>query len=174
MVRILSFFVQWFLVPGIIVCIFFLSLIITSVVEQISVKISAKAGIWAGILLFIIFVINFMESTCLPELGLETLPGLRVTPSVISLGGGFIFLWFLRILVSTRLVGVITLIITTVSLIALFAYIFLTEYHILILYTSFGTALGILIHIVLFPNSIKIFFENKDQKKKNVKYLKEI
>jgi hypothetical protein len=59
----------------------------------------------------------------------------------------------------TRLVGIITLLLSAISTSALFTYFFIIDLRIWILYLTLGSALGILLHIVFFPASVKEIFE---------------
>jgi uncharacterized membrane protein YfcA len=78
-----------------------------------------------------------------------------IVPLGSGLGAGFVFLWLVRQLVPTRLVGLLTLMLAATSTSAVFTYIFIGNLRVQVLYCTLGTALGILLHVVLFPSSIE-------------------
>ncbi len=79
---------------------------------------------------------------------------MQLLPLGWGLTTGFVFLWIVRHAVLTRLVGLITLMLAGSSTSAIFTYIFIDSLRVSVLYWTLGTALGILLHIVLFPASI--------------------
>ena len=66
----------------------------------------------------------------------------------------------------TRLVGLITLMLAGSSTSAIFTYIFIDSLRVSVLYWTLGTALGILLHIVLFPASIAHIFPVGERKER--------
>jgi len=79
-------------------------------------------------------------------------------PLTGGLVAGFVFLGLVRIAVPTRLVGLITLTLAGTSTSALFTYVFINSLRVSVLYCALGSALGILLHIVLYPASIGPIF----------------
>ena len=61
-------------------------------------------------------------------------------------------------MIPTRLVGLITLLLAATSTSSLFTYVFINSVRVSVLYWVLGTALGILLHIVLFPASVRDIF----------------
>ncbi len=157
--------VQWVILSLIMFVIFALAWIIASSTKTAELRVSSWAGFWAGELTFVIYVVSQLGQIREPELRYVPLPGLQLLPLGWGLTAGFVFLWVVRHAVPTRLVGIITLMLGSTSTSALFTYIFIDSLRVSVLYWTLGAALGILLHIVLFPTSIVHIFppgEGKD------------
>lgn len=150
--------VQWVIVPCIMLALFVFALIVAGSVRESELKASAWAGFWAGLVVFVIYVVSQLNSIREPDFEFSTLPGLLFAPMILGLVVGFIFLWLVRAMIPTRLVGLITLLLATTSTSALFTYVFINSLRVSVLYWVLGTALGILLHIVLFPASVRDIF----------------
>jgi hypothetical protein len=129
-------------------------------------KVSSQAGIWAAFLLLIIFIIYQLKHIVIPTFDIEPLPEILIIPMAFGFGSGFLFFWFVRFLISTRLSGILTLILSLASISALFTYFFLETLKPIVLYCTLGIAIGILLHIILFPKSIKAFLESETSNNK--------
>src|ERR1700679_4054394 len=70
--------------------------------------------------------------------------GLQLVPLGWGLTTGFVFLWIVRHAVPTRLVGLITLMLAGSSTPAIFTYIFIDSLRVSLLFSTLGTAVGIL------------------------------
>jgi hypothetical protein len=116
---------------------------------------SAWAGFWAGLVILVLYIVSQSSRMRGPDLDISTLPGLQPAPLLIGLTAGFVFLWMVRFLVPTRVVGLVTLLLSATSTCALFSYVFIDSLRLSVLYASLGAALGILLHIVVFPASLK-------------------
>jgi hypothetical protein len=150
--------VQWVILPLIMCAIFALAWIIAGSAKSAELKVSSWAGFWAGLLSFVIYVVSQLGEIREPNLQYKPLPGLQLLPLGWGLTTGFVFLWIVRHAVPTRLVGLITLMLAGSSTSAIFTYIFIDSLRVSVLYWTLGTALGILLHIVLFPASIAHIF----------------
>lgn len=158
--------VQWVILPLIMCAIFTFAWIIASSARTAELRVSSWAGFWAGLLSFVIYVVSQLSHIREPDLHYAALPGLQLLPLGWGLTTGFVFLWIVRHAVPTRLVGLITLMLAGSSTSAIFTYIFIDSLRVSVLYWTLGTALGILLHIVLFPASIAHIFplgERKDR-----------
>ena len=158
--------VQWVILPLIMCAIFTFAWIIAGSARTAELRVSSWAGFWAGLLSFVIYVVSQLSQIREPNLHYVALPGLQFLPLGWGLTTGFVFLWIVRHAVPTRLVGLITLMLAGSSTSAIFTYIFIDSLRVSVLYWTLGTALGILLHIVLFPASIAHIFpvgERKDR-----------
>jgi hypothetical protein len=158
--------VQWVILPLIMCAIFAFAWIIASSARTAELRVSSWAGFWAGLLTFVIYVVSQLGQIREPTLHYAALPGLQLLPLGWGLTTGFLFLWLVRHAVQTRLVGLLTLMLAGSSTSAIFTYIFIDTLRVSVLYWTLGTALGILLHIVLFPSSIAHIFplcEKKDR-----------
>jgi hypothetical protein len=115
---------------------------------------------------FVIYVVSQLGQIREPELRYVPLPGLQLLPLGWGVTAGFLFLWIVRHAVPTRLVGLITLLLTGTSTSALFTYIFIDSLKVSVLYWTLGAALGILLHIVLFPASVVHIFPPGERKER--------
>ncbi len=153
--EIISVVVTWGIVPGILLAVLFFSVIIIRSTSQDERGTSAKAGFWAGILLMIVFVISRWHMIKSPTFSLNPLPSLNLESAGIGFIIGFLFLWIVRFLLPTRMVGLISLILSAAGTTGLYAYVFIENLRRTILFLALGIAFGALLHIVLFPNSIR-------------------
>jgi hypothetical protein len=166
MAPLISATVQWGILPLIMIAIFVFAWIIASSARSAELRVSSWAGFWAGLLSFVIYVVSLLAQIREPNFRYALLPGLQLLPLGWGLTTGFVSLWIVRHAVPTRLVGIITLMLAGSSTSAVFTYIFIDSLRVSVLYWTLGTALGILLHIVLFPTSIAYIFplgERKDR-----------
>jgi hypothetical protein len=150
--------VQWVILPMIMCAIFTFAWIIASSAKTAELRVSSWVGFWAGLLTFVVYVVSQLGQIQEPKLRFETLPGMQFLELGWGLTTGFMFLWIVRHAVPTRLVGLLTLMLAGLSTSALFTYVFINPARVSVLYWTLGTALGILLHIVLFPTSIAHIF----------------
>jgi hypothetical protein len=146
--------VQWVILPTIMLAIFAFAWIIASSAKTPELRISSWAGLWAGLLTFVVYVVSQLGRIDDRVLQFADLPGVQFFPLGLGLTSGLVFLWIVRYAVPTRLVGLLTLMLASSSTSALFTYFFINSQRVGVLYWSLGTALGILLHISLFPRAI--------------------
>jgi hypothetical protein len=159
MTPIISTVIQWVILPLIMFALFAFAWIIASTARSAELKVSSWAGFWAGLVTFVIYVVSQLGHIREPDLHFSALPGFLLLPLGWGLGAGFVFLWTVRHAVPTRLVGLITLMLAASSTSAVFTYIFIDSLRVSVLYWTLGSALGILLHIVLFPTSVEHIFK---------------
>jgi hypothetical protein len=153
--------VHWVILPSIMIAVFVFGWAIASNTNTPELKASAWAGIYAGLVTFVIYVVGQLNLIQDPDLRLTLRPGLLLRPFCEGLGGGFVFLGLVRFTLPTRLVGVLTLMLSAASTSALFTYVFLPPLRDTVLYWTLGVAMGILLHIVLFPGSVRRILADK-------------
>jgi hypothetical protein len=153
--QIISAVVNWGIVPGVLLAVLFFSIIIVRCTSQDDRGTSAKAGFWAGILLMIGFVISRWHTVKSPAFTLKPMPSLNLESAGLGLIMGFLFLWIVRFLLPTRMVGLTSLILSAASTSGLYAYVFVESLRGTILFLALGIAFGALLHIVLLPSSIR-------------------
>ncbi len=163
--EITSVVVNWGIVPAIILSALFFNIIIVRRTLQDERGTSARAGFWAGILLMIVFVISQWHTVKSPAFSLNSLPSLNLELAGIGLIIGFLFLWIVRFILPTRMVGLISLILSAASTSGLYAYVFIESFRGTILFLALGIAFGALLHIVLFPSSIRVERPSDSQEK---------
>ena len=157
--EIVTFVIQWVVVPCIMLALLIFAKVIVGSVRDQQIRVSARAGFWGGLIVFVTYVVSQLNAIRTPRFDFFELPGLLIVPIIFGLIVGFLFLWLLRIALPTRLVGFITLLLSATSTSALFSYVFINYLRVIILYWTLGTALGILLHIVLFPTSVLDLFD---------------
>ena len=151
--------IPWLIVPTILLALFLFSVNILTKIKEPEHKVSANAGFWAGLILFVIYIVSQFQNVKKPRFEFSSFPGLDFIPLFLGFLVGFFFLSLVRFLLPTRFVGVTTLLLSAASLIALFNFIFIESLRSTTLYTALGVALGIQIHLVLFPSSIRRLWE---------------
>jgi hypothetical protein len=159
MAPIISTIVQCVILPLIMFAVFVFGWIIAHSARTPELKVSSWAGLWAGQVTFVVYVVSQLGQIREPNLRAAPLPGLLPLPLGWGLAAGFVFLWLVRHAMPTCLVGLITLMLTASSTSAMFTYVFLDSLRVSVLYATLGTALGILLHIVLFPASVEHIFK---------------
>jgi len=163
--EITSLVVNWVIVLAIILSALGFSITIVRRTHQDERGTSARAGFWAGFLLTIFFVISQWHTVKTPTFSLKFLPSLNLGSAGIGLIIGFLFLWIVRFLLPTRMVGFISLILSAASTSGLYAYVFMESLRGIILFLALGIAFGALLHIILFPNSIRVERPSDSQEK---------
>ncbi|MCX7902836.1 MAG: hypothetical protein N2483_11310, partial [Burkholderiaceae bacterium] len=83
---------------------------------------------------FVVYVVSQLGAMRNPRFDLYELPGLLITPMLFGAIIGFVFLWLVRITLPTRLVGLLTLVLSAVSTSALFSYVFINYLRVIVLY----------------------------------------
>ena len=161
--EIISLIVLWGVVPAIFVALLIFGMIIVRRTSYDERRTSAKAGFWAGFVLFIGYVISQSHTLKMPASIFHYLPELDLLPTAIGLMIGFLFLWGVRFLLLTRMVGLVSLILSALSASGLYSYIFIDTLRSKILFLALGFAFGALLHIVLFPSSTKIDRETEKE-----------
>jgi len=159
----ISLIVLWGVVPAIFVAVFIFGIIIVKRTAYDERRTSARAGFWAGLVLFIGYVISQSHTLKMPASIFRYLPELDLLPAAIGFVIGFLFLWGVRFLLLTRMVGLVSLILSAVSTSGLYSYVFIDTLRDKMLFAALGFAFGALLHIVIFPSSIKIDREIEKQ-----------
>ncbi len=153
--RIISLLVHWVVVPCVLLGIFGFSIAIVGRTPKGPVRTSANAGFWAGLLLFVIYIVSQLGKLKEPNLNFTNLPGIELIPTAIGLVLGFLFLWGVRFIAPSPMVGLLSLVLSAASLSALYSYIFIESLRSAMLFLTLGAALGALLHVVFFPQSIR-------------------
>jgi uncharacterized metal-binding protein len=154
--EIISLIVLWGIVPAILLALLIFGMVIVRRTSYDERRTSARAGFWAGLVLFIGYVISQSHTLKMPASFFRYLPALDPVSAAIGFIVGFLFLWGVRFLLLTRMVGLVSLILSAVSTSSLYSYIFIDALRNKILFLALGFAFGALLHMVFFPSSIKI------------------
>jgi len=150
----------WVIIPLIILSMLIFSLVIVARVTMPDSKVSVRAGLLAGLVLFVIYVVSQLQSIHVPNLSSYS-PHFNLLSVLVLLIGfvvGFFFLWGIRIVAPTRLVGLLTLILSSASLSALFSYFFASNIRDITLFFALSTVFGILVHVMFFPKTLREIF----------------
>jgi hypothetical protein len=112
---------------------------------------SSRAGFWAGLVIFVVFVISQLGLVRTPDLNPSALPQLELLPLLGGALVGFVILFMVRIIKADALMGIVTLLLSAASSIALFSYIFMAGARNGMGYLALGTVFGALLFVVFFP-----------------------
>ena len=112
---------------------------------------SSRAGFWAGLVIFVVFVISQLHLARAPDLSLNQLPQLELLPLLVGALVGFNILLVARLIRAEALLGIVTLLLSAASSIALFSYIFMAGARNGMSYLALGTVFGALLFVVFFP-----------------------
>ncbi|MCS6847400.1 MAG: hypothetical protein RMN52_06770 [Anaerolineae bacterium] len=149
------FVVQWLVVPCIMIALFIYARAIVRALSERESKTSANAGFWAGLIILAIFVISQLDAIRNFQFSHDELQELLVLPMMLGAIVGFVFMHLVRLVIPTRLVGLLTLVLSATSSSALFSYVFMNNLRVILLHGTLGIALGSLLYIVLFPAAMR-------------------
>lgn len=153
--RIISLIAHWVVIPCILVSIFVFAIAIVGRSPRGLLRTSANAGFWAGLVVFVIYVVSQLDRLNQPSFDINYSTGIKLIPMMIGLGLGFVFLWAVRYIEPSPVVGLLSLVLSAASLSALYSYIFIERLRTEMLFLTLGTALGALLHVVFFPQSVR-------------------
>ncbi len=151
---ILGVAVQWMIVPLILLSVFNMARRLAKTATNPDLKASAWAGLWAGLVIFVIIVSSQLQDMRAASFGPGSFPGLSSTPLILGLILGFLILLGVRRSAPTRMIGLITMLLSSASTSALYSYVFIVDMRGPLLYSTLGLAFGVLVHIALFPASV--------------------
>lgn len=156
--EIISALTYWFVVPMIILSLFMFALSILSNAPNKEAKTSAEAGLWSGIILFIMYVITQLDILGQIDFSNMELVRIQFWPVLAGMGAGFVIILAIRLLMPSRQVGIVVLFLVTISTCSFYSYIFLADIRNVVLCASLGFGLGALLHVIVFPSSLKHLF----------------
>jgi hypothetical protein len=133
MTPVISTIIEWVILPSIMFALFGFAWLIASTARAAELKVSSWAVLWAGLVTFVIYVVSQLGRIREPNLHFAALPGLMFVPLGWGLGTGFAFLWLVRYILPTRLVGLMTLMLAASSTSAMFTYIFIDSLRVSVL-----------------------------------------
>jgi hypothetical protein len=150
--------VQWIIVPLILLSVFNMARRLAKTAKEPDLKASAWAGLWAGLVIFVIIVASQLQDMRAADFGPGFFPRLSSTPLILGFILGFLILLGVRRSAPTRMIGLITMLLSSASSSALFSYVFMVDMRGPLLYSTLGLAVGVLVHITIFPASINAMF----------------
>lgn len=134
----------WLIVPGIM-----LGWLLYAMSKARTV--SARAGFGAGLVIFVVYVISQLALVRAPDFSTNQFPQLELLPLATGALIGFIILLGVRLVKADALSGMVTLLLSAASSIALFSYIFMAAMRNSMGYLALGTVFGALLFVVFFP-----------------------
>jgi len=160
-----SFVVYWLVVPLIFLRLLSFANEIKDIAKDNEQKGSARVGFWAGILIAVVYISWKLkeghDSFNPPIFNLNNVGiGICISCSIIGL------IWlvnpkmagmknpFLNLIQRAKF-GIVTLILSAISLSALFSYIFIDSSRDPIFNVTLGSAIGILLSLVFFPKTLE-------------------
>ena len=152
--------IEWCIVPVILAIILFFSLFIfPDQKADYKVKISARAGKWAGLIVLVLFIVSQKNrelsiSFKIPEYDFA------IFPTLISSIIGFVSAWGLDQIKHSRVVGIFVLALVGSTSITLYSYIFISNVRSLVVFFALGVMFGVLLHEIIFPESMQSKIEN--------------
>jgi hypothetical protein len=150
----ITFGVEWVLIPLIMAGLVVVARSMVTRAEEPDRRTSARAGWWAGLLLFVIYFIQALPSFRVPGPAAEGGIALDIVAIVVGAGLGFGILWALSFLSAARVLGFVVLLLTFAGLASLHTYLFLEGRGEWFIAGVLGTALGALLHMIVFPRSL--------------------
>jgi len=164
---VLTFILLWLIIPSIMAGLVLMGRSIVKRAVEGENKVTARAGWWAGLVLFVIYFIYKMPSFQVPEIIIDRTLELNLRGVILGTLVGFVFLWILKICISTRVVGFIILFLVFSGTSFLYSYFFIRTFNDFLLSSTLGIAFGVLLHIIVMPKSIQdIFADQKSKKEK--------
>jgi hypothetical protein len=150
----ITFGVEWIVIPLIMAGLVVVARSMVTRADGPDRSVAARAGWWAGLLLFVMYFIQSLPSFQTP--GEATHGGVALDVWAIAGGAamGFGILWALSFLSAARVVGFVVLLLTFAGLASLHTYLFLEGRGEWFIAAVLGTALGALLHMIVFPGSL--------------------
>ncbi|HCU93249.1 MAG TPA: hypothetical protein DHU96_11155 [Actinobacteria bacterium] len=144
-----------FIVPGIMLVMFGVGIYLSAKVPQ-QFRLSAVAGLCAGLVAFAVYVVSSFTKFQAPALNVTSLPSFHWVPTIIGAVMGFAMLRVLQYLkLNAGLLGLFILVLIASSSIAAFSYFFASPLRDFAIYFALSTAVGMLLHVMLFPERIR-------------------
>lgn len=147
--------VEWILVPLIMVGLVVLARSMTTRAEEGERFVSARAGGWAGLVLFLIYFLHALPSFRPPGPDVEVGMSVNIAGTLFGAAVGITILKGLSMLAPDRIVGVVVLLLTFAGLSSFHSYIFLEATNDFFLAAVLGAALGALLYMMAFPQSVE-------------------
>ena len=145
----------WAIVPGVMIAMFLLGGLMTAGLKDADNKLSARAGFWAGLIVFVVYVINKLSTLPASALNFDWRPDFDFLYVLMGAAVGFVFLMIVSVLRSTKGVGIVTLILSAASSLALFNYFFDADMRNTVMFFSLGALFGVLMFVVIFPQRLR-------------------
>jgi hypothetical protein len=147
--------VVYFLAPGIMLIMLAAGVVLALRVPQ-RFRVPAVAGLCAGLVGFVIYVVSSSKGFQAPTDTVTTLPGFHWLPTTLGLLLGFGILRLLEFLaLNSGLFGLFILILILSSSVAVYSYFFPSPLRDFTILFALSAAVGMLLHIMLFPNRIR-------------------
>ncbi|GAA1633533.1 hypothetical protein ACFQY4_16900 [Catellatospora bangladeshensis] len=143
------------IIPCILFALFVIALLLPGGAKNHESKVSGWAGFWAGLVVFALYVVTVAGRIQLPQFQVGGFPSFHLGGFALGLITGYALPHIMWIVRPTRLLGILTLIISATTLIALFNYLFYTGVRGFVIYFTLSVLLGGLLHLVFHPGVIR-------------------
>lgn len=160
----LTVVVLWLVVPIILFGVVLLASSIVSRTSEGEHRLSVRAGFWAGLVAFVAFVAYEIDSFHIPDFTKAASLHLSLIYFFLAIAFGYLFLFFLKKFIPTRLGGFIVFILVFTGASSLFSYFFVQAINHILLSATLGVALGALIHMIVAPKYVYDIFAKTEQK----------
>lgn len=149
----ITLFVGWVFAPAMMLGSVALSRITAERLLSREDRIAARAGWWAGVLLFVLYFLYQFPGFEVPQLFVSPRLELNLIGATSGLLAGFLILRSLNVLMETKVYPFLLLLLSFGGAAAWYHYVFVGTYNALLLSVCLGIALGLLLHVALFPHS---------------------
>ena len=157
--QISSFVIFWLIVPVMMIGLIFASRSIIKRSSKGENKIGAEAGFWGGFILFIIYFIYQLPLFKASEISIDKIHETNVWGALLGLFLGLVLLLILKKVLSTNMIGFVTLILTFCGMASTYSYLFIRTFNDVLLPGILGIAFAVLLYIVVMPKSLHEFFD---------------
>ena len=147
--------VVYFVAPHIMLIMLVAGIVLALKVPQ-RFRVPAVAGLCAGLVCFVIYVVSSSKGFEAPTVTVMTLPGFHWLPTILGLLLGFgVFSLLEALHLNSGLFGLFILILITSSSVAVYSYFFPSSLRDFTILFALSAAVGVLLHIMLFPKRIR-------------------
>ena len=156
-----SFVILWIIVPVIMIGMVFSSRSIVKRTAKGQNKVGAEAGFWGGFILFIIYFIYKLPLFRISEISIDKIYPPNIFGTLIGLFIGLILLLILKKIISTKMIGFVTLLLNFCGMASTYSYFFIRTYNDILLPAFLGIAFAVVLYIIVSPKSLHDFFDQK-------------
>jgi len=161
--QVLKFIVFWIIVPMIMILLIIIEKRIAETLENTKNQLSARAGWWGGLILSVFYIVSQFPSYSPPSLLFDISMKTSLLGGLCGIVIGFVHLWVFKLLTSTRVIGILTLLFTLVGSVFLISYFFIRTNNDFIFSAILGLALGEFLHVVIFPGDFEEVYFHKSK-----------
>jgi hypothetical protein len=142
-------------IPGILLGLFIVNATVPGKAPNPESRVSGWAGFWAGLVLFAGYVVSVADDIRSPRFQLDTFPSVNIGALMLGLLVGYVLPFLLLAVRATRILGLLTLLTSSMTLVFLFSYLFHSDIRNFAMYLALSCLFGALLNVIFHPRVIR-------------------